>query len=328
VEVVADAGPVRHFLEYVNKLGLSIDSLEPDLARKAEQALVERFAPANLIIDLMQVFATLSGREDLGMSYASWISISNIGPISTIWEHSPTFRDAMLISKRYLPLSNSLVSIEMFDEDGEVAIVLFISKGTEYGCSQFLEALQANTIRVGRVVLGDNWAPLRIETPLKPFQQMKSRTKFYQCPIYNYSSRYAVICKLEDMLRIRRDVDPFMLSYHQENLEKQLYNASNFISSVESLIYANLSTGTANVAHIAGLIGVSARTLQRQLTNEKTSFAEILDRARVLRAEIYFKEEGKPNLTDLADILGYSNPRSASRFIKARLDSSKYKIRR
>jgi AraC-like DNA-binding protein len=81
---------------------------------------------------------------------------------------------------------------------------------------------------------------------------------------------------------------------------------------VARLLAAELRGGDPSLARIARRMAMSARTLQRKLSLEGTSFAEVLDCTRRTCAEAYVREPELP-LTEVAYLLGFSEASAFSR---------------
>ena len=63
---------------------------------------------------------------------------------------------------------------------------------------------------------------------------------------------------------------------------------------------------------VAEALGVSPRTLHRRLADEHTSYSEILDQTRLMRAATLLKETDM-KLLDITLVLGYENASSFTR---------------
>ena len=80
-------------------------------------------------------------------------------------------------------------------------------------------------------------------------------------------------------------------------------------ASVESEVQRLLPQGQANVETIAKALGLSTRTLSRNLAAEGSAFTEIMDQLRHTLALKYLKEPNLP-LAQIAWLLGYEAPSS------------------
>jgi len=74
---------------------------------------------------------------------------------------------------------------------------------------------------------------------------------------------------------------------------------------VDNQLVSALAGGKAQAAEIADQLGMSVRSLRRQLAEEDTSFGDILDRVRQRLAHRYLEDEDI-SLQQVAWLLGYS----------------------
>jgi AraC-like DNA-binding protein len=85
--------------------------------------------------------------------------------------------------------------------------------------------------------------------------------------------------------------------------------AGPLTGAVRRLIVERLASDGARLADLAGLLGLSARTLQRRLADEGTPFQTLLDRTRRELADAYLRDP-KLSLTEIAFLLGYAEQSS------------------
>jgi len=97
-----------------------------------------------------------------------------------------------------------------------------------------------------------------------------------------------------------------LLLQHAESLLARLPSAS-MQARVTALLGAQLSRGEPGRAVLAQALGMSERTLQRRLADEGSSYQQLLAGTRRQLAERYL-EEGQLPATDIAVLLGYSEP--------------------
>ena len=107
----------------------------------------------------------------------------------------------------------------------------------------------------------------------------------------------------------------------RESAEKQWldevaqYNDLSFIESAQAVIKANLSDSRITIEILSEKFGMSVRTLQRRLDQEKTSFSKLVEDVKKQQAKALLKQSAE-NITDVAFQLGFSNSGSFSRAFK------------
>jgi AraC-like DNA-binding protein len=106
-----------------------------------------------------------------------------------------------------------------------------------------------------------------------------------------------------------------ILSEHAERMLGELERAQTVRGRVEHLLMPALHTGAAGMDAVAARLGVSRRTLHRQLEAEGTSFAEVLDALRHQLALHYLAGE-RVSVNETAYLVGFSDPAAFSRAFK------------
>ncbi len=97
----------------------------------------------------------------------------------------------------------------------------------------------------------------------------------------------------------------------QQHLAK--LNTASVTQRLNALLVRELHTGLRTQADCARALGMSVRSLQRSLSDEQTSFREVLELVRYSLAERYLRTEPRPSLTEIAFMLGFSESSSFSR---------------
>ncbi|MBZ2168371.1 AraC family transcriptional regulator [Marinobacter sp. F4216] len=109
------------------------------------------------------------------------------------------------------------------------------------------------------------------------------------------------------------DSDPALHALMREHLEEMDdLSPRELPEYVRYLVKNFLPSGRANISQISSYMMLSSRTLQRYLSEERTSFQKLLDETRQSMAQRYL-HESSISLTQLAGILGYSDLAAFSR---------------
>ncbi len=142
--------------------------------------------------------------------------------------------------------------------------------------------------------------------------------RFFRCPILSGApttrlifdravlARHAVREPLGIAGRLER-----VLRDRVEHLERDNVPAA----AVRSAIRESIGADPPTLERVASALHVSARTLQRQLAGEGTTFAVLLDATRRQLADQWL-EEGRLTRTEIAYLLGFSQPSSFSRALR------------
>lgn len=109
-----------------------------------------------------------------------------------------------------------------------------------------------------------------------------------------------------------------MLDYLEPQLKERLAEAmtsESFTGIVQQKLYQAIPSGVFTIEDIATSLGISSRTLQRNLTAEGTKFNQELQNVQKILAFSYFKNS-EMTTEDVSYLLGYSEVSSFSRAFK------------
>lgn len=317
---------VRHFVEFARASSIVLDDLlDEDLMAVVRASDIAERVPAHALVDMLQVCATTLKRSNLGAAAAAWGPVrGGYGPLSLLWEYAPTLADALRANQRFIHLENTAIAfqIEEADEGQAFAVQHVLMMPSRYGASQFLEATLTLDVRVARMLLGDDWSPVRIELSHSAPSEARYLRTLFRCPIEFGADRNAIVIRRADMGRVTVNGNAHMFAYLERHLLKEdSVFPDRFERQIEQGIAAHLSGGRASLERIASDLAMGPRTMQRRLAQSGLTFADVLERVRRRTADEYFRLDARPNLTELAYRLGYNSASSASRYLRTHLDT-------
>lgn len=97
--------------------------------------------------------------------------------------------------------------------------------------------------------------------------------------------------------------------------------------AVRAIVRTRVREPQTDLDGTASLLGVSARTLQRQLREENVTFREVLDQVRMERA-FELIQDTTSSITEIAFALGYDDPTSFSRAFRRLMGCSPAQVKR
>jgi AraC-like DNA-binding protein len=138
--------------------------------------------------------------------------------------------------------------------------------------------------------------------------------RFFQAPV-RFGAETTVLAFSSGLLARRIDrADPDLrrlLVRQIEQLESTV--PSNFSGWVRRIAAMRIADGDCSIDHVARIIGINKRTLNRRLSAEGTSFRQLLEETRLQAAQQMLADNSIP-LAQIAVALGYSE---ASAFTRA-----------
>lgn len=158
---------------------------------------------------------------------------------------------------------------------------------------------------------------LQRQSPGKEYEQAYQER--WNCPVYFDADDDSVTLKKSLLDTRLRQPDPMLrktLEAHALTQLASLDTDSDLTSRVKSSIQKQLVHGITRQDMVAEELGMTSRTLQRKLSQEKVSYQKLLDEVRMTMAEDYLLNSDLP-IPEIALRLGYSETTSFHRKFKA-----------
>ena len=315
---LAHTASVQQFERYARIAGIDLDTILSDEHRAVvAEAHHSEVIPASAMVDIFQIVAIAARRPDLGVGFAMWCNLHGYGPLSLLWDHCTTVEQLLRLSGRYLHLETEAIGSSALVEGDEIAVQQFLTVPTMLGGSQYLEATLTLQLRTIRLILGQQWHPLRMEFAHPAPDQLGFHRSVFRCPLVFGADRSALVLHHDDLARESPNGNAHLAAYLERQLEAARANRQDdILRPLEHLVTANLAGGGMTLERAAASLGISARTLQRALIARGLSFSNVLANVRRRVAGEYFAYQRQPNLTELAHRLGYAEASAASRFLR------------
>ena len=182
----------------------------------------------------------------------------------------------------------------------------------ERDCTQVITSTLLGMVQLIQTAAGNKWRPEEIHMTIAHSREIEyakqlnpSRILFAQ-PVMKFSvPRFLLALPLTH----------FSQKNHIEVQAFESYEpmSDSFIDQLTASLIPHLGGGPAvNKKLIANMVGMSPRTLQRRLEQHSSSYSNIIDQARLMRAQTLLKTL-EISLIDISLMLGYQNASSFSR---------------
>lgn len=224
--------------------------------------------------------------------------------------HARDYRDALNRMARY----KQLCAPEriLIDEEGELCTIELAWLFSERPEPPMLIGVSlASLMELGRRGSGKPLNAHAVELS-RPMGNVQALEAFFGCGVRVGSNRSRLILH-------RSDLDRPFITYNEELLEiltpaldrslEQKLRSNSITETVKWIIKLNLPGGRPDIRVVTSELGMSDRTLQRRLTEEGTSFKQLLTEARRERALEYLADPTL-DLKEVAFLLGYEDQNS------------------
>jgi AraC-like DNA-binding protein len=275
----------------------------------------ERYLSLKQFIDFQALAAEKLKRKDFGLRFGERQNLSILGALSIAIVNSPTARHAIEIAARFMHVHNPAYQLSLApvpDSSFEfLACAVHIRNPARR--EQNDERIVANLHKSMQQIGGEQYRPHAIWFAHGPISSMSIyRDVFGVTPLFNQPSQGILLDRA--MLDAWR---PGGSSQMRDIAEKYLLQQSVtdekvYTKSVANMARSLLRGGEFTPEQTAKALGVHARTLQRRLQDEGTSFEKIKDDARREWAESLLVQPSV-SLSQIALMLGYADPSAFSR---------------
>jgi AraC-like DNA-binding protein len=221
---------------------------------------------------------------------------------------------------RYAPLVNNLLVVSLAEEGGHGLVIERIVGEPLCLGKHANEFALANVVNTGRSLAGQAFAIERVwfAHPAPPGRSVEELARFFNTPRIEWDAGYNAVQVSASVLDLPvRTADSALYGFLEREAAERVrrLGAADPYDDVSQAIRKDLANGEPNIERVAKALSTSARSLQRRLEGNKTSFRERADEVRRSMAELYLEDHHRP-VTEVAFLLGYSDARAFARAYK------------
>lgn len=282
----------------------------------ADLAVPDRWIPAAACARLLERSAVLSGKEDFGLRLAELRRLATLGPLSVVLREEPHLRSALQLLARYEHSYNEALHLELTEANGVATVRTWLELREPAPTRQALELAVAALLGIIRELLGRTWEPLAVCLPHRRPARLDAYVRVFG-PRVQFGQAFAGLLLYSGELDRRNPAsDPLLRPYTRRFLESIPAPRSGALSDrVRRVVEVLLPVGRCSIQQVARGLGMSDRTLQRQLEAEQESFSAIVNRTRAGLTERYLAND-RLSLTEISDLLGFAAPSGFSRWFR------------
>ncbi len=234
------------------------------------------------------------------------------------WLASDTLLEAFQRLIRYYHVITTDKETIRFDAEGRGYRFLWDDSETYYGISdaEYDEGFAA-VVTLCRLSAGGHLTPCSLRMRRPPPSCEDAFAAFFRSPIDFEAGENSILFDCEVLeaplptgnIQVARECDRVIDRYLAQ-LERD-----NIAASTKALLVKQLPSGSATEGGIAKALNLSVRTMQRRLTDEGTTFKQLLDNTRRELALQYIRDQ-TVSINEMTYLLGYSELANFSRAFK------------
>ncbi|HTQ50275.1 MAG TPA: AraC family transcriptional regulator [Candidatus Acidoferrales bacterium] len=246
----------------------------------------------------------------IGLKLPALVPLEQHHPISIAAQHARTFRDALQRLARYkiLCCAEEMLIVEG-NEECRVGFNWILSR--EFAPPLLIDTTFASMVELGRRGTRQPVRALRVELARND-EHRELYEAHFGCPVKFKTQRNAIIFRTSDLNFPFVTYNAELLAMLGPGLDRELARRKadqTLIVKVKWVLGKLLGGNPPDIMTVAKELGISSRTLQRRITEEGTSFRQLLSDARHELARHYLLQPTL-ELGETAYLLGYEDPNS------------------
>lgn len=217
---------------------------------------------------------------------------------------------------RFAALVSPTFSMDLQREGASTVATFTVAGGRRAPPLQRFDYVATVFLTGAQWISGQRLVPQVLHVPFPTPADTRPWRDAYGCPIVFGASSFRAEFLSSDLDRAIPTSDPTLADICLRMTEQAAQDfGDGFAGKVRQALSRVLSKGDPRREHVAELLCVSERTLQRRLSEEGTSFAELVDAVRREVAERLLAQS-QLSVTEMAYELGFSDPSNFYRACK------------
>ncbi|WP_291896871.1 AraC family transcriptional regulator [Maricaulis sp.] len=307
--VVSEASPGVETRDLVEGLGLNPDGpIDPSQMVSSP--------------DYYRFFADLEARDPDGLNLPLRIGASmqtdEYGAFGLAWKSAPDLRGSYNRAERYARVLSSVEVYELEPTDGGAYYKLLKEGDGSRGMQLSNEASLSAVTEISDQISRAEFTPDAIFFKHAPRGPVEAYEAHFGCPVHFEDERDALLVSEALLSAPNKLGDATIAQFFDRHLEQELAAIADSVSldqRVRIAVAKALSEGVPPVSDIASSLGMSARTLQRRLSDQGYSFQVVVDLARKDLAQKLLTETDY-SLAEIAFLTGFSEQSGFTRAFK------------
>jgi AraC-like DNA-binding protein len=302
-------------LERAARCGLSRDQLLHD-ARLDEAQLHDPDGriPVAAVARFWRAVAARAVDPAIGLRLARDVRVREFGLVGYTMVSSKTLGAALRRLDRYDRIVSDTLTVELDARQDGTWIRLDVQSPLR-ALRPAADARVAALVSVCRELAGSSIHPLAVRLPYRTPDETAGYQQFFRAPVEFGALATAFLLETRHLELPIADCDDTLAGY-LDRLAEQLLAPHDGRDTVREQIrrrlWSDLPDGVPSLESVARRLGMSTRTLQRRLREERTTFHRVVVEFRHDAAPSLLRE-GRLSVSEVAFLLGYEDPSSFQR---------------
>lgn len=315
--------PLRQLCAYramhdgFSRCGLDLDAF---LLGEGGVGSLDAVLPAETLADLFDAAwrHAVARTQDpaIGLRMTPRQPMIGLGGMAHLVMAAPDIRTALQRLERFTGVISPTTAMSVQLVEGQVRVGVEVSPGARPAASQRYDFMAYTVLQGIWWLLGQQMLPERVFCPFPAPEDTGPWEKAYGAPVQFGAAVYAM-----DFPRRLLDMpvptaDPMIADLSEQLAERLIaQQGGSLVARVREVIARQLSRGDPRREQVAAELRMSERTLQRHLSDQGTSFQDLVDDTRRETARRLL-EAGGATPTEVSFALGFADPSTFYRACK------------
>jgi AraC-like DNA-binding protein len=246
------------------------------------------------------------GDSTFGLRAAELVASSPFDIVDYVAAQAPDMRRAIDCLVRYQRLLHEDAEVQVFTEDGEIRIQQRL-RSVPRAPRHFAEFVVAIWVLRGRALSGKIIPPRRVYFQHGPPENIDAHRRIFAAPLEFLHPHNGVSFAADFQDLPVRGSDPALgalLERHATDLLARLPQRDDVVSRLKAGLFPAIANEVPTMETIAKTLGMSARTLQRALQAENTTYQDVLDEVRRDLALEHLRDPQR-TISEIAFLVGF-----------------------
>jgi len=270
--------------------------------------------PEVSLANLLEASSKTGDSRSLGLLMGETWRLSDFGVLSLLLQHQPTLRQTLQELKNYRHLLSDSVAVDITEHAHVAVLQCALVTGRSHAGRHPMELAVAALLALCRHQLGQDWLPRRVHfSHAAPASTLIHQRVFG--PHLEFGSDFdGLVLGKDELDRHNPLSDPNMARYARDYIDLQPRAGAQQVShAVHRAVHLLMPRGRHTIEQVGQHLGVSTRTLQRQLEQEGASFQALVNDVR--RDQALRLIEGQTHsITEVAQLVGFAETSAFSRW--------------
>lgn len=301
-------GPLSGVPAILTELGkdpaqvLGAFGMNPDLLKHPEVRI-----PYSLMGRILAHCARTTGCDHFGLLVGQQISINALGAMGFLMQSANNLKEAIQAYIHLAKWQDQGAESRLFSDNGLSILSYTICINDLEGADQIYDGTMAGHQNLLTALCGPNWQPLEVLLSRSRPKNTKPYDRIFNAPIRYNAEQNGLMMQTRCLQLAPRHADPMLHQHMQQEILKQDPGQPSSVSAkVRFLIRELLGNQVCTLSETASCLGMHARTLNRRLQLEGTTFQDEVDAVRYQTAR-HFLSGSEKSISEIASIIGYAS---------------------